>query len=145
MLIIKFVFEIEPVQQIRPRARRFRDKVIMYDPKAVKVFKRRIGKLAHQMMKESGCIRYEGKPLTVDVWFFRPVQEKISKKEKARRIRGTVLPIVKPDCDNYIKSLLDGMNGVVWKDDALITDIFAHKRYSDKPRIEITIMETEAN
>lgn len=76
---------------------------------------------------------------------FRPVQEKISKKEKARRIRGTVLPIVKPDCDNYIKSLLDGMNGVVWKDDALITDIFAHKRYSDKPRIEITIMETEAN
>lgn len=76
--------------------------------------------------------------------FFRPVQEKISKKEKARRIRGTVLPIVKPDCDNYIKSLLDGMNGVVWKDDALITDIFAHKRYSDKPRIEITIMETEA-
>lgn len=76
--------------------------------------------------------------------FLDRFKKKISKKEKARRIRGTVLPIVKPDCDNYIKSLLDGMNGVVWKDDALITDIFAHKRYSDKPRIEITITETEA-
>ena len=34
----------------------------------------------------------------------------------------------RPDCDNYLKALLDGCRGVIYEDDAQIIDIVAKKR-----------------
>ncbi|HMX98734.1 MAG TPA: RusA family crossover junction endodeoxyribonuclease [Nitrosomonas sp.] len=39
-------------------------------------------------------------------------------------------PGVKPDLDNYIKSVLDAMNGLILVDDALVCEIDAFKRYA---------------
>lgn len=50
---------------------------------------------------------------------------------------GSHRPVVKPDTDNYIKSTLDGLNGILWEDDNQIVDLVAHKYYSDNPRVEI--------
>ena len=38
-------------------------------------------------------------------------------------------PSVRPDLDNYIKAVLDGMNGIVWKDDAQVVELTAVKTY----------------
>jgi Holliday junction resolvase RusA-like endonuclease len=43
------------------------------------------------------------------------------------------LPSVKPDLDNLLKAILDGMNGIVWRDDALVCEIVTRKIYSDGP------------
>lgn len=40
-------------------------------------------------------------------------------------------PCVRPDLDNYIKAILDCGNEILWKDDGLIVDIHAFKRYGD--------------
>lgn len=131
------IFEIEPVEQARPRATRFGRTIRMYDPPKVSKFKKEL----HQLAK----MGYKDEPLDgqieVDVWFYRPVQKSLSKKERARRLSGECRPTVKPDLDNYIKSALDGLNGVLWTDDARIVDLHAHKYYSDRPRIEITVRE----
>ncbi len=37
----------------------------------------------------------------------------------------------KPDADNIIKSILDGMNGVVFEDDVKVFRVECEKRYSD--------------
>ena len=50
-------------------------------------------------------------------------------------------PTVKPDTDNYIKSTLDGLNGLLWADDNQIVDLVASKFYSDRPRVEIEVEE----
>lgn len=50
-------------------------------------------------------------------------------------------PDVKPDIDNYCKALCDSLNGIVWKDDSQIIDLFASKRYSEADayiRMEVT-------
>ena len=54
---------------------------------------------------------------------------------------GTLKPITKPDADNYLKTVCDALNGVVYHDDAQITDITIRKRYSSQPRLEIHIQE----
>lgn len=136
-----FLFDIEPIQQQRPRARRMPKGVMLYDPKKVKQFKIAVGNMAKEQMKQNEWERLEDRPLMLDVTFYRPIQQSISKVEHDRRARHEVLPIVKPDNSNYLKSLEDALNGIVWKDDALITDIRARKRYAEQPRIEIEVEE----
>lgn len=40
-----------------------------------------------------------------------------------------------------IKSTLDGLNGLLWEDDAHIVKLVAEKYYSDHPRVEIEVEE----
>lgn len=133
---MKLTFNIEPVAQARPRATRMGRGIRLYDPKKTADFKKQLRVLA-----QAEHIEPLQNALSVEIWFYRAVQKSISKKEYARRTTGAIRPIVKPDVDNYIKSTLDGLNGVLWLDDAQIVDLSTHKLYADQPRIEIDLEE----
>ncbi|WP_123799610.1 RusA family crossover junction endodeoxyribonuclease [Limosilactobacillus fermentum] len=139
---MRFEFDIEPVEQARPRATRFGKGIRLYDPKKVTVFKRQLGMLAKQQMLDRGLEPYDG-PLEVCMEFYRPVQASISRKERARRLSGAHRPTVKPDLSNYIKALEDGLNGIIWIDDNRIVQIVAEKKYSDRPRIVIEVNKVD--
>lgn len=132
--IVKIIIPIVPVEQQRPRFTRGKF-AHMYDPPKVKNFKKSLAELVKE--------QYRGKPLegelVVEVTFYRQVQKSISKKEHDRRVSGEHKPTVKPDLSNYVKSYEDALNGILWADDAMITDEYAHKRYADNPRIEIEV------
>lgn len=50
------------------------------------------------------------------------------------------LPATRPDLDNYLKSLIDGMNKVIFKDDNCICEIIARKVYTtDYPKIQVRL------
>ena len=138
---MKIIFNIEPVEQARPRATKTWKGIRLYDPKKVSTYKKQLG-----MMCKS---QYKDKPLTgpliVSLKFYRQVQSSVSKKERELRLSGIHRPIVKPDTDNYIKSTLDGLNGLLWEDDNQIVKIVAEKYYSDRPRIEIEVERLEQN
>lgn len=131
------IFEIEPVEQARPRAAYIGRRIIMYDPEKVKNFKKELSQLARLNYRDDPL----DEALEVEISFYRPVQKSLSKKERARRLSGEHRPTVKPDLDNYIKSTLDALNGILWTDDARIVDLHAHKYYSDDPHIEIVVTE----
>ena len=83
-------------------------------------------------------------PLDVPVKVFIgaefPIPKSWSKKKKASATYVTK----KPDIDNIIKSVFDGLNGVAWTDDALVTDIEAGKRYTEEmPQCYIVITTLE--
>lgn len=137
-----FEFDIEPVEQARPRATRFGKSIRIYDPKKVTVFKRQLGRLARQAMQERCLEPFDGE-LTVRFEFYRPVQKSISQKERAMRLSGVHRPTVKPDLSNYIKALEDGLNGIIWIDDNRIVQIVAEKKYSDRPRIVIEVNKVD--
>lgn len=135
--MIKLTIPIEPVEQARPRATRMGAGIRMYDLSKVSRYKRAIAKRARLL--------YTGEPLDgplkVHLKFYRHIQKSISKKEHALRASGAHRPTVKPDVDNYIKSTLDGLNGLLWADDNQIVDLVASKFYSDRPRVEIEVEE----
>ncbi|GAW63083.1 RusA family crossover junction endodeoxyribonuclease [Ligilactobacillus acidipiscis] len=133
---MRLVFEIEPVAQARPRAVRMGRSLRMYDPKKTADFKKQL----HLLAEIKTCCFYP-RGIKAEIWFYRAVQKSISKKEHLRRTTGQVRPTVNPDTDNYIKSTLDALNGILWRDDSQIVDLTAHKFYSDNPRIEIELEE----
>ena len=121
--MIKLIFPIEPVAQARPTA----------------VFKKQLRALAIEMYHDAPV---EGE-IYLKVAFYRKIQKSISKKEHDRRASGAHRPIVKADLSNYLKSFEDALNGVLWKDDAMIVHEEIDKYYSDKPRIEVEIYAKE--
>lgn len=133
--MIKITIPIEPVEQARPRAVRMRRGVRLYDPAKVRNYKNELALRTRS--------RYNDKPLSgpldVRLKFYRHIQRSISKKERALRLSGAHRPTVKPDTDNYIKSTLDALNGLLWADDNQIVDLTASKFYSDSPRVEIEV------
>lgn len=83
-----------------------------------------------------------GVPLLAKLHFYRPIQKGLSKKEYARRANHEVKPSVKPDLDNYTKSIFDGLKHA-WFDDGQITKFDIEKDYDEQPRVEIDIRELE--
>lgn len=100
---------------------------------------------------EEEVIRYvaikavDGAPLMtgairLQMCFYRRIPTSFSKRDHALALGDQLLPITKPDFDNYAK-LVDACKGVVWVDDAQITDAHIYKRYSDQPRVVIEATE----
>jgi len=136
---MKIEIDHEPVPQLRPRATRIGNSIRLYDPKKVSLYK--------TFVKYAGKQQYKGdlltSPLSVEIIFYRPIPKSESKKRKLLMESKEILPIVKPDIDNYTKAVLDALNDVVWKDDSQIVELVAKKYYSEKPRTEIYFSEVE--
>lgn len=45
----------------------------------------------------------------------------------------------KPDLDNCLKAVTDGLNGIAYVDDSLIYRVDAEKLYSESPQVQITL------
>ena len=67
----------------------------------------------------------------------------MSKKKRLAALNDELRPSTRPDVDNYAKAALDGCNAIIFRDDSLVTDLIVRKRYSERPRLVITV-ETEA-
>jgi Holliday junction resolvase RusA-like endonuclease len=62
-----------------------------------------------------------------------------SRKVAAAMLAGEIAPTKKPDLDNVIKAVLDGCNGVAFRDDVLVTRISASKVYAACPGVDVEI------
>ena len=72
-------------------------------------------------------------PLRLFISFFMPIA-----KSKKKELQGK--PHAKrSDLSNLLKFYEDALNGVLWEDDAIISEIHAYKIYSKNPRTEIVI------
>lgn len=76
-------------------------------------------------------------PVRVQLLISLPVPASWSKKKQAAALARQVLPTKKPDADNVIKAIFDGMNGVVWVDDVQACDIRTVKVYATTPGVQV--------
>lgn len=135
----KILFEIpgEPVAQGRPRAgKTWTGKTVLYDPSKSRDFKQFVRLVAAQHAPKeliTGPIR-----LFVDV--YRPTPKRLQTKPKQALIdSGELRPTVKPDVDNYVKGVKDGLNKVIWEDDSQVVDLTVRKFYSLSPKVVVCI------
>jgi Holliday junction resolvase RusA-like endonuclease len=62
-----------------------------------------------------------------------------SAKKRQRALDGEIKPGKKPDLDNIVKAWTDALNGVAYRDDALICSMTLAKRYGDTARVSVTV------
>ena len=77
--------------------------------------------------------------LYVKMVFYMPIPTSWSRAKKELAERGMIRPSLRPDIDNLIKLVLDGLNGVAYLDDTQVVEIYASKAYSKEPRTEVVI------
>lgn len=67
-------------------------------------------------------------PLRIDVVFV------VAAPTRLDADRSRLWPHVKPDLDNYLKLILDALNGIFWRDDGQVCAITSAKVYGHPPR-----------
>lgn len=78
-------------------------------------------------------------PVCMSVTAYVQPPKSLSKKKRELAAEGTLKPATRPDVDNYAKAALDGCNAIIFRDDSLVTDLIVRKRYSERPRLVITV------
>lgn len=76
-------------------------------------------------------------PIRLSILIVLPIPTSWSKEKQRKAVAGEVLPTKKPDMDNVVKALCDGMNSVVFRDDSNVVDLNVTKRYGQVPRADI--------
>jgi len=79
-------------------------------------------------------------PLDVSIRAVFAIPKGWAKKKKAEAEAGTLRATKRPDVDNLAK-MIDALNGVVWSDDAQISDLTIYKRYSLKPSLTVEVSD----
>ena len=54
--------------------------------------------------------------------------------------------VTKPDTDKLLRGLFDALTGVVWNDDAQVTDVQVSKQYADHgtaPRVVVIVSDSD--
>lgn len=67
-----------------------------------------------------------------------------SAKRKAAMLSQNERPTKKPDASNILKLAEDALNGLAYLDDKQVVDVRVRKFYSDRPRLQIDIIESNS-
>lgn len=126
-------FEIPGDVQAQQRPRVTRNGT--FDPKESKDYKSFVRLVAAEHAPET--LITEDIKLSIDV--YRKIPKSFSKKKHQQAVDGVLRPTTKPDIDNLVKGIKDGLSKVLWHDDSQVTELVARKLYSDNPRAEVTI------
>ena len=112
----------------------------MYTPEKTANYENLIALSAQQAM--AGRPLIDG-PVDVSLTIRLAVPVSWSKKKQAAALAGEVLPTKKPDADNVLKAIFDGMNGVVWVDDVQACGVVLRKRYAETPGVTVVVRTME--
>lgn len=69
------------------------------------------------------------------------IPKSFSRKKREQAIDGALRPTTKPDLDNVVKAILDGLNHVAYADDAQVVEVQAQKQYGTDPHVEVCVQE----
>ena len=144
-LSVEFVVPGEPRAKGRARSRIAKGRtgqqfVTHYTPKETVEYENLVRMAAHEAMDGQVPTRF---PCAVTIAAYCSVPASWSNKKRAKALAGEVLPTGKPDLDNTEKAVLDGLNKIVFRDDSVVCDVIKRKRYSETPRVEVSVRELD--
>ena len=132
---VKFIIPGPAQAKQRPRVNRNTGRI--YTPGATHKYE----KLVKESYGDNPC--FEDQFISIKIVFKFVVPKSYSKNKRAEALAGNLRP-TKADIDNYIKSVLDGLNKVAFLDDRYICNIEASKVFAEEAEtiVEISSMKT---
>ena len=138
MIQIMFTVYGEPIAKGRPRFSTRGKFLFAYTPEKTKAYEFEVGMMALAAM--GGTKPLEG-ALEAFIYVTYAVPASYSKKRLEACLSGLEKHIKKPDLDNVIKSVIDGMDKIVFNNDSQITSIHSTKVYGEVAKVEVMVRQ----
>ncbi|RRA01892.1 RusA family crossover junction endodeoxyribonuclease [Burkholderia cepacia] len=135
---VEFVVPGTPVAKGRPKFARRGAHVTTYTPEKTERYENLVKMAARVAMRSAAP--YAG-PIRLIVHIGLPIPASWSIKRQGEAAAGAIGATKKPDADNVVKALKDGMNGVVYVDDGQVVDLWVSKRYARTPGVRVEAIE----
>mgnify|MGYP005913919827 CR=1 FL=1 len=107
-----------------------------YTPAATVAWENTIRLQAIHAMR--GIDMLDGNLIVRMTFFFQPPKSYAKKRRELLMNEGSPMPH-KPDIDNLVKSVLDACNGITYRDDAAVVEVYAKKRYGTEDGVMVAI------
>jgi len=137
MMTLQFTIPGPPVGKGRPRFSSAGGKPRSYTPAVTREYEALIAARAAEAMHGHEPLQT---PLTVFIYAHMSIPLSWSKAKQKAALDGDIYP-ARPDVDNIAKTVLDGMNGVVYADDAQVTFLKVSKKYAPEGHVMVWISE----
>ena len=121
-----FIVDGKPQGKQRPRFSRISKTV--YTPTKTEKYEKAIAKA--YIDADGKCIPSDCY-VSVNVSAFFPVPKSYSKKKREDCLERILRPDKKPDMDNILKVVLDGLNRVAYEDDKQVVELIGRKYYTE--------------
>jgi Holliday junction resolvase RusA-like endonuclease len=136
--MMQFTIDSPPVSKGRPKFSKIGGFVRTYTPKKTSDYETIVRETAQQAMGPTEPLET---PTAVYLYIRLPIPKSYHKKRLQACLKGLERPIKKPDIDNLAKSVLDGLNGIVYKDDGQIVSLHVTKVYASVPGVDVLVRE----
>lgn len=107
-----------------------------YTPAKTVAYEGLIALAGQQAMEQRAVLEC---PVQITVTALFPIPKSWPKKRRAEAASGMAFHTSKPDGDNILKAVGDGLNGIIWKDDSQIAMARIMKIYDETPRLEVVV------
>ena len=133
MTLLRFHVPGVPVAKGRPRVTTRGGRPCAYTPAKTVAYEGMVALAGQEAM--DGQEPFDG-PLRVEIVATFPIPASWSPKKKA----AALWHVGRPDGDNILKAIGDGLNGVVWRDDSILASTEVAKRYGAVPGVAVTVI-----
>lgn len=137
----RIFFEGEPKAKQRHRMGRMHNKLVSYDPQKDEKLKCKWE--AATKLRQEGLLKPLEGPIELSIVAYHSYPKSWSKKRVKEVKEAGGWKITKPDLDNIEKFACDVLNGIAYKDDAQVVQIWSEKKYSDTCGVDIEINSKE--
>jgi Holliday junction resolvase RusA-like endonuclease len=134
--VISFTVPGQPHGKGRPRVGKIGAHARLFTPAKTVAYEGLVAHAAQQAMAGRPPLQ---SAVGCNVFIDCQVPASWSHKKQRAALVGEVLPEAKPDADNVVKAIFDGLNGVLWRDDVLVVDLRVRKRFSATPRVRVEV------
>lgn len=138
---VAFTVPGEPQGKGRPRIGKVGQHARMFTPAKTVAYEGLVAYAAERAM--AGRQLLAG-PCRIELDVVCTVPASWSLKKQAMACAGDVWPTKKPDADNVLKAVCDGINGVVWNDDTQAVVVAMRKRYGRTPGVSVVVSAIES-
>jgi Holliday junction resolvase RusA-like endonuclease len=121
---------------------RFTRKGFAYSPAKTRKYEAH-GRLAAQLAM--GDRPPLASPVCLTALIELPIPASWSKRQTAAAIVGGICPTSRPDIENFLKSAMDAINGIVVADDSHIVKATVEKKYGLDPKLVLLITPLRAS
>lgn len=128
----------EPVAKGRPRFSTRGKFPVAYTPEKTKTYESEVGMMAKVAMGASGAFKGA---LEAFIYVTFPIPPSYSKKRAEACLNDSEKHTKRPDLDNVVKAVIDGMDKIVFDNDSQITSIHATKVYGQVAKVEVMVKQ----